>query len=335
MTAQPLDNSLDYSQWSRWTRFWHEPIRAELLAAARIFFAFVILADQLVQYLPNLAYFFGPDGVGPEGFDDAYLLRNWRWPVLFFHTDNMTVIGLAFAAWMAVTVAMLLGCFTRIATILVWLGTMCFLARNPNLKNGGDDVVQLALFLLVISPCGRAMSLDWWRRARAWRRCEGKADPSGRLPDSLLRPMIAPWPVRIFQLQLCVMYFTTGVAKLRGHTWWEGISIHNVLNDVTMSRWSYAQLPLPIWITAPLTYASLAFEVLFPLLVLIPKTRKWTLWFGVCFHLGIYATIEVGWFSFYTIAMYAVWIPAKWWDRVRGREMVAIETSKTRERSSA
>ena len=322
MTAQPLDNALDYSQWSCWTRFWHEPIRAERLAAARIFFALAILSDQLVQYLPYLGYFFGPDGVGPEGFDDDFLLRNWRWPALFFYTDNMTVIRLAFAAWMAATVAMLLGCFTRIATILVWFGTMCFLARNPNLKNGGDDVVQLALFLLVISPCGRVMSLDWLRRVRPSRRAPGSAEASSGLHGSILRPTIAPWPVRLFQIQLCVMYFTTGVAKLRGHTWWEGMSIHNVINDVTMARWSYAQLPLPIWVTALLTWASLAFEVLFPLLVLFRRTRKWTLWFGVCFHLGIYLTIEVGWFSFYSIAMYAVWIPAEWWDRFRRLDVV-------------
>jgi predicted DCC family thiol-disulfide oxidoreductase YuxK len=42
------------------------------------------------------------------------------------------------------------------------------------------------------------------------------------------------------------------------------------------------------------------------------------LWGGILFHLGIYATIEVGWFSFYTIAMYGVWIPDAWWKRYFG-----------------
>ena len=315
MMANDPHSYPDTSTWSRWNKFWHEPVRAERLAAARIIFAAALLADQLCQYLPNLAYFFGPDGVAPAGVNDDYLLRTWRWPILFFNTDNMTVICGAFAVWMAATVAMLLGWRTRIASILVWLGAMCFLARNPNLKNGGDDTLQVALFLLMISPCGRVLSLDWLRQIRKWRKSEGTSEAS--IPGSLLRPTIPPWAVRLFQLQLCVIYFTTGVAKLRGYTWWYGTSVHNVLNDITMSRWSFAQLPLPIWVTAPLTYASLIFEVFFPLLVLYPKTRKWTLWFGISFHLGIYATIEVGWFSFYTMAMYAVWIPAGWWDRFR------------------
>ena len=33
------------------------------------------------------------------------------------------------------------------------------------------------------------------------------------------------------------------------------------------------------------------------------------------FHVGIYLTIEVGWFSFYTMAFYAVWVPEWFWAR--------------------
>jgi hypothetical protein len=82
-----------------------------------------------------------------------------------------------------------------------------------------------------------------------------------------------------------------------------------------MGRWSYAQLPLPLWMTAPLTYLSVGWETLFPLLVICRWTRRWTLWFGVLFHVGIYLTIEVGWFSFYTLSLYGVWIPGEFWDR--------------------
>jgi predicted DCC family thiol-disulfide oxidoreductase YuxK len=82
-----------------------------------------------------------------------------------------------------------------------------------------------------------------------------------------------------------------------------------------MARWSYAQLPLPFWFTAALTYFSVWYEVLFTPLVLWRRTRNMTLWAGILFHLGIYSMIEVGWFSFYTIAMYGAWIPDRWWQR--------------------
>jgi hypothetical protein len=55
--------------------------------------------------------------------------------------------------------------------------------------------------------------------------------------------------------------------------------------------------------------------VLFTPLVLLRWTRAVALWFGVLFHLGIYFTIEVGWFSFYMPPFYAVWIPDWFWKR--------------------
>lgn len=288
---------------SVWIRFWHKPVRGERLAIARIAVAATLLADQLFQYLPNLALFFGPNGYAPAGVNDAYLLRAWRWTILFFNTDDMTIIWMAFALWVAVTLMFLLGWRTRTMGVMVWFGALCFLNRNPNLKNGGDDVLQLALFLLMISPCGTALSLD---RVRMRKRC----------PEALpTPPMIAPWAVRLFQMQLCVLYLATGVAKLRGHMWWHGTTLHYVLNDVTMTRWSFAQLPLPIWITAALSYASVWWEALFTPLVLWKPTRRWALLFGVLFHLGIYLMIEVGWFSFYTLTMYVVWIPDEWWEK--------------------
>ena len=282
-----------------WSDFWHKPLRAETLAFTRILVVTALLSDQLVQYLPSLAHFFGPEGIAPQGVNDGYLARTWRWPMLFFYSDDMTLVSIVFGVWVAATVGFLVGWRTRTMAFLVWLGAMCFLQRNPNLKNGGDDVMQLCLFLLMISPCGDALSLDA-RKKRA-------LEPGPRY--------IRPWSVRLFQIQLCVIYFTTGIAKLKGDTWWEGTSVHYALNDITMGRWSFADFPMPFWVTATLTWATLVFEVGFPLFALIRPTRKWVLLGGILFHVGIWLTIEVGWFSFYSIAMYGAWIPSAWWER--------------------
>lgn len=296
---------------SRWTRFWHEPLRAERLAVARIVFALMLLGDQLVQYLPFLDWCYGPDGFGPAGLFDGEWARTWRWTGMLLWTDNMTVVTASFWLWVAATVALLFGYQTRLASIIVWLGASVFLARNTMLKNGGDDIVQIALLLLMVSPCGRGLSIDAWRRRR-------KLAAAGDTAGVAASRFVAPWAVRLFQLELCTIYFFTGLAKLGGETWWQGTSVHYVLNDVTITRWSFAQLPVPIWITAPITYVSLAFEVFFPVLVLWRRSRPWALLYGVLFHLGIFLTIDVGWFSFYTIALYGVWIPDAWWRRYFG-----------------
>lgn len=301
--------------WSRmrsaWTRFWHEPVRAERLAAMRILLAFAVLTDQLLQYWPNMEELFGPTGVAFEGLHDEWTLRRWKWTMLLFNSDDLQVVNTVFFVWVAATVMLLVGCWTRTANVIVWFLTLCFVNRNPNVLNGGDDVMKTGLLLLALAPSGRALSLDsWWRRRRA----AAKGEP----PPSRL---VEPWSVRLLQIQLAVIYCSTGLVKLTARspfyegTWWAGTSIHYVLNDATMARWSYAQLPVPFWITAPMTYLSVWWEVLFPLLVLFRRTRGPALVFGVLFHFGIWLTIEVGWFSFYTLAFYGVWIPAWFWER--------------------
>jgi uncharacterized membrane protein YphA (DoxX/SURF4 family) len=299
---------------STWTRFWHEPVRAERLALMRILLGVALLTDQLFQYLPNLMDFFGYSGVAPQGLHDAYQLRHWRWTVILFNHDDPAVLYPVFWLWVAITAAWTLGLFTRLTNVLVWLGTMAWINRNPNILNGGDDTLQVGIFLLMLSPCGKALSLDAWWRKRG----------SSHVP---------PWALRLLQIQLAVIYLTTGFVKLVGEginrsgipqgTWWDGTSIHYVLNYVTMSRWSFAQLPLPLWVTAPMTYLSVWWETLFPLLVLNRYTRPWTLWFGILFHTGIWLTIEVGWFSFYTMTFYGVWVPDWFWERF-DRRTVAL-----------
>lgn len=287
---------------SAWTRFWHVPLRAERLAATRILFGVALLTDQLFQYLPHFAEFFGPEGIAPAGLHDRWLLKNWHWRILLLGTDDLAVLYLVFFLWVGVTVAFTLGWHTRLMNVVLWFLTSCFLNRNPCILNGGDDTLIVGIFLLMLTPSGLALSLDARRRRSA------------------VPALVPAWPVRVLQIQLAVIYLSTGLVKLKGSgvfegTWWDGTSIHYVLNYVTMTRWSFAQLPLPLWMTAPLTYVSVWWETLFPLLVLQRWTRKWALWFGVLFHIGIYLTIEVGWFSFYTLAFYGVWIPDEFWER--------------------
>jgi hypothetical protein len=314
MASASPTSPIDTTGLSTWTRFWHEPLRAERLALMRILLGLALLTDQLVQYLPNLLEFFGPDGVAPRGLHDAFQLRNWRVTVLLFNHDDPTVLYTFFWGWVAVTALWTVGFCSRTMNVLVWLATLCWINRNPNILNGGDDTLQVGLFLLMLGPTGRALSIDSWLR----RRRTGDTGPA----------YTPAWPVRLLQIQLCVIYFSTGLAKLQGEgfssdswwplgTWWDGSSIHYVLNYVTMSRWSFAQFPLPFWLTATMTFTSVWFETLFPLLVLWHRTRPWALWFGICFHLGIWFTIEVGWFSFYTMSFYGVWVPDWFWDRLR------------------
>lgn len=289
------------SRWNKlldfWEHFWHEPVRAERLALLRIGVGLSLLTDQLLQYLPFWGYLFGPNGTGSFALNEGWMVGSWRWPAAFLYSDEQWVLGLWFALWVASALALTLGYKTRVAAILAWALTMAFFSRNTNVKNGGDDIAQIGLFWLMLAPCNQVWSLD-----------------AKRSPE-LRKDTVPPWAVRVLQIQMCMMYTATGFAKLKGGwhgTWLQGTSLHYVFNDLGLIRWSYAQLPVPFWISLPLNYVALAWEVLFIPLVLIPFTRRFALFYGLLFHIVIYLTLEVGWFSFYSMALYPVWLTDTW-----------------------
>jgi uncharacterized membrane protein YphA (DoxX/SURF4 family) len=321
-----------------WVRFWHTPVRAERLALMRILLTVALLADQLIQYAPHIGEFYGPDGVAPAGLWDADRLGEWRISYLFFGTDHLLILYPAFGLWVLVTLLFLVGWHTRWMNLGCWLMTRCFLERNPNIVYGADDVLQAGLFLLLLTPCGAAWSLDA-RRNRQRGLLQGPA-------------WVAPWSLRILQIQLCLIYCTSGMAKLKGNhwadafwttwpdgftlplaldrlrgwianpkrewpqgAWWDGTAIHYVLNDTTMARWSPAQFALPFWMTQIMTYVTVWWELLFPLLVLKRWTRTLALLFGLMFHIGILMTVDIGWFGYYMLSFYAVWVPDEFWAR--------------------
>jgi hypothetical protein len=293
-------------------------VRAERLAMVRVALGLALLAEMAIEYLPNLMDFYGPAGVAPAGLHDADQIWQWNWPMLVFNTDDPTVVWALFAVWALTAACWTAGAFTRLTNVALWFLTFCFQARNPGVLHSCDAVLLNALFLLMLMPTGRALSVDAWLRRRA-----GRPVP----------PWAPAWAVRVLQLQLVLIYVGSGLSKLQGswgwdgawpildsewrqnQTWWNGTSIHYTLNNVPLNRYSFAYLPLPPWLTMLMTWTCVWWEALFPLLLLHRWTRRAALAFGVMFHLGIYFTLEIGWFGFYSLALYFTWVPDRFWQR--------------------
>jgi hypothetical protein len=283
-----------------WDELWGSPIAAERLALVRITTCIALLCDILLQQLPFYSELFAAGGLEPHGYGDAALLGGWRWTAYFF-TPSGASLGVAFGVWLLLVVGLAIGFRTRLLAVGVWLLTLAMLQRHYYLKNFGDSVLRFTTFMLMFVPSDDALSWDAWRR-------DGHLRPTAR----------AAWGVRLFQLQLCAMYAATGVSKLIGplsSTWYQGTSLHYALNDLLLARVSYALVPVPLWVTLPLTYLVLTWEVLFVPLVLWRRTRRLALGFGVVFHLVSFLVLELGWFGFYVLGWYCAWIPDEWFTR--------------------
>ncbi|HMF16311.1 MAG TPA: HTTM domain-containing protein, partial [Gemmataceae bacterium] len=160
-----------------------------------------------------------------------------------------------------------------------------------------DTMRGIILFYLMLCPCGAVWSID--SLLARWR---GRAWPV----------FVSPWALRLLFVQMTLIYFMNGIYKLAGPEWREGTSLYYVLSDLTLARFSYAQIDLPLWLIKFLSWSVLIWEVAFPLWVALPWTRTAALLMGVAFHVGIMLTMELGGFGPYMLTLYLPLLP---WER--------------------
>jgi hypothetical protein len=281
----------------RW-RWLNDPIPAERAAALRIAVGIVLLFDLLVLYLSNLGDLYGPGGFGDgSNFDDIFASPGWRWSLLRLLPATGGPQAL-FAAWVLAAVGLLVGYRPRLAALVCWACAVSFSYSHVALHNGGDQLKLTVLFFLIFLPTDGRWAV---RRQPAARGAVGPV-------------LVQAWPIRLLMIQLALMYFMNGYYKSMGPAWRDGSVMIDVANNPTWAHFSPDYLPLPDEALKGLAWATVAWELFFPLLVLLPLTRAATLWVGVFFHVGTLVHLEVGLFPLYALCYY---MPFVRWERYR------------------
>ena len=126
------------------------------------------------------------------------------------------------------------------------------------------------------------------------------------------------WPVRMVQIQICLLYLVAGAWKLAGDSWWTADAVYYATQNPQTAR---LLLPAASW-TQPLYWvASVStawWEFTFWLTYSWKRTRSLALAFGVVLHVGILLTMNIGFFSLAVLAAYpALWGPEKSRDLMR------------------
>jgi hypothetical protein len=227
--------------------------------------------------------------------EDTYFLGSWQ--------NEPTMLAGAFWTWVVATTLLLIGWRTRIAAILTWALSLSFANVNPNIDNAGDTIRGIILFYLMLAPCAAVWSIDHMIQ----RRRQSNDGPV----------FVWPWPLRLMFIQLIFIYFMNGLYKLMGADWLQGDSLYYVFGDLTLTRFSIAELPVLYVLAKVMTWVVLAWEISFPVLVLFRRTRLLALAIGVAFHLGILATMELGGFVPYVLCLYLPLLP---WENIARRQ---------------
>jgi hypothetical protein len=314
-------------------RFWTEPVPPYPLALFRILLGICLLLNLWTTIVPSGQLLLGDQGLCPAAANDDYLHRSGRvcllrGPVAIPFAEKILpaewtrawadwgatpqAAYLVFALFTVGCALMTLGFWTRTATIASWLLFLTIYQRLNWTMNGGDDVARMGLFYLIFCRSGAVWSLD---HARALR----------RQPDdpTLISPLVPAWPLRLMQIQICMVYLFTGLIKLGDGffsdswldcDWINGQALYWLFNDMELNRWPYSWTPFPMWFCRLLTWSVMTFELGFVVLVMNRRTRPWVLLFGVLMHLGIWLHTEIAFFSPFMLCWYALFIRA---DRAR------------------
>jgi hypothetical protein len=197
--------------------------------------------------------------------------------------------------------AMAAGWRTRAATLVTLASWAWLYAIDQVGEKALHSVVLIALGALALSDAGAACSLDARRRGA--------------------RSRVWVTPLRLLQLEFAQVYFFAGVVKLRVPGWTDGAVLTRALssrwaNDAGM--WAASALPAVTW--RALSLGTIAYELVAPWLLFVPRARRYVIAVGVALHLGIQVTLDVGWLGFhFVVALLALYPAPNAWDALSAR----------------
>ena len=240
-------------------------------------------------------------------FQRGWIARYWIEPQFFFSYYGFSWVhpwpGIGmYIHWAVLGVLALfisVGFLYRVSAALFFVGfTYSFLLDQTNYLNH-FYLVCLLSFLLIFMPAHGALSLDAWLRPR-------------------LRSQIAPaWTLWLLRLQIGVVYFFGGVAKI-SPDWLRGEPMRN---------WMARTTDFPIfgrffrdeWAVYTVSYGGLLLDLFIVPCLLWRRTRIPAFVLAVVFHLVNARLFQIGIFPWLAIAATTLFLSPDWPRRALSR----------------
>lgn len=266
--------------------FKEDTSKGSFLAYFRIGTGLFILIH-LLSIILDFNKLYGKQGIIPydirEFFTSNYIISFPKIVAYFesFGFQEKTIVIGFLSVFIFFIITLMLGTVTRFSALMtlllykaVYSGTFIY---------GIDSFIITSLFYLVLFPSGYFLSIDnllFKNRNRQ------------NLNVTLFK--------RLLQINVCIVYFYAGIAKMSGTTWWNGNAIWKSLNlwsANSIFQFDYSWLAENAYILTILGWGVLIIEVLYPIFIWIPKTRKIWLTSTLLMHIGIGLLLDLYFFA--------------------------------------
>lgn len=273
--------------------FFREDNRGDFL----VFFRTAVGSVLLLHFLSVIRDFerlFGADCIVPQEiitvFHPDWLLTYpkfvaWLAGMGMGEADVALGIKILFPALCLMLIA---GLFSRVAALLLLPLHIALIKGASFFIYGVDFFIAMSLFYLILLP----------------------GDRYGSLRNTLFgQPQSPPsfMPVkRAFQIHISIAYFFSGFDKLLGFNWHNGESVWKAINLPYANRdffFDFSWLAEHPQLLVAAGWATILIEMLYPVFIWIPATRRLWLALTIGLHLGIALVLNLYFFS----AIMVVW----------------------------
>ena len=263
------------------------------IAFVRILFGGALLS-WTVSSMVDASIWFAGDGPVPPRFAST---TGWN----VFSIDSTGAAWLALAVLLVASVSVIVGWYPTPWLIVAFVLLVALQRRNPLIINSGDLILRNLALLLALCPTGAALSVDRWRR-------EGR--------ESLwTAPLVAPWGLRLVQLQMVVVYFFAFWSK-NGESWHNGTAVSTALRLDDLQRFPAPWFMIDdVTVVALLTWGALAIEIALAAFLWYKPLRPWLIVLAVVLHFFIDGLLLVGFFGPVMIIGLLSFVDADWIDR--------------------
>ena len=263
-------------------KFYNKKVDATGLAIFRMIYGCILFCVvlELLQYRHLI-------------FDEIPYLR-------FSNIDYKYVLIL----WLIVIWHIIMGLFTRIATIINYVLSVVFIATINNFGNHVFNIMVTINFLLMFISVARVYSIDAV--------IIKIQSPINNIRSSNVS--VLNYYSLVF-MSLGLMYFISIFDKLFVDYWANGMAIWTFFSIPSeFARDNFSFLLNNKILTQGLTYLSLIFETLFLFLCFRRGTRVIVLVLGVLFHVGILFCFSITYFQLTFLSLYILLIPFSFWS---------------------
>lgn len=287
--------------------FFFRPISAAGFGLMRAAWGMTLFVSFLSQ-MRSVQRYYGPDGILPRALTSDVLRHDWRFSLLDGANAQMT----STLYWLLIgnLILVTLGIGRRSVMLIALILLFSFHEYATFTLDGGDTLLRLIGFLLLLAPSTRAFSIASLRTRLRLIRETGVDQPVSERTMPI-------WPYRLLLWQMVLLYISSATMKLHGGTWLSGSAVSIALHHAHFTR-----LPMAVadWLSV-LSPMIGAFTILsqlgWSLLILlpmlswmglqvqgIPSLKRALLLCGILIHGGILLTMDVGIFSYVVFTAY-------------------------------